>query len=408
MMHHFRIHKASTTFQHASYRAHLFINTDKHSYDASTDAFGNALGNSIVSAGRSTPQGKSIDEKLAESTAQFGQNVSNQTGQQVDKSINQSAVKTAAAAATQGAANLTVKVVAKQSKGDAAFEALVAARRDVSVRANNYIKGGRQRDAAIQSLITTTNQNRAIAASKRALDNQIRNERYRIGSDEVQAGFDSIGGTGFDAASRLPNPERIRITANPSPSFIPPQLEGMGRVPGVIYLTGHDALFLGTPTHLAIEYTNSDGSQTRWISSAPAEADGSFSLLEGFVKNQSDIGVINTDDYKPYNVYESLGLPRSRDYPSQNTTFGKVEPPIGISVDEYFQQLVDAQQYYAIPERVIDYDLLPSISDSYNSNSFVSGIIRATGGQPTISLNQFVGGDKPIPWWNFTNVKGGK
>jgi hypothetical protein len=37
----------------------------------------------------------------------------------------------------------------------------------------------------------------------------------------------------------------------------------------------------------------------------------------------------------------------------------------------------------------------------YNSNSYVRGIIDATGGIPTINLSILVGGDRPVPMSKF-------
>ena len=45
----------------------------------------------------------------------------------------------------------------------------------------------------------------------------------------------------------------------------------------------------------------------------------------------------------------------------------------------------------------MDYDLFPGISDSYNSNSYVHGLIRATGGTSAVDLNGYVGGANPLP-----------
>jgi hypothetical protein len=38
---------------------------------------------------------------------------------------------------------------------------------------------------------------------------------------------------------------------------------------------------------------------------------------------------------------------------------------------------------------------------SYNSNSYVRGLIDATGGVTTVNLSSFVGGDKPVPASKF-------
>lgn len=43
------------------------------------------------------------------------------------------------------------------------------------------------------------------------------------------------------------------------------------------------------------------------------------------------------------------------------------------------------------------YDLFPAISNGYNSNSYISGLLNATGGVSSMDLSGFVGGGKPLP-----------
>jgi hypothetical protein len=46
----------------------------------------------------------------------------------------------------------------------------------------------------------------------------------------------------------------------------------------------------------------------------------------------------------------------------------------------------------------LPYDLFPSLGEGgYNSNSYVSGVIKATLGTPTIQIESFVGGERPVP-----------
>jgi hypothetical protein len=46
----------------------------------------------------------------------------------------------------------------------------------------------------------------------------------------------------------------------------------------------------------------------------------------------------------------------------------------------------------------LPYDLLPSLGQGgYNSNSFVSGLIQATLGQPTVPMSRYIGGERPVP-----------
>jgi hypothetical protein len=50
----------------------------------------------------------------------------------------------------------------------------------------------------------------------------------------------------------------------------------------------------------------------------------------------------------------------------------------------------------------LNYDLFPQQgTDGYNSNSYVHGLVNAADGVSTINLNNFVGGDKPVPTSEF-------
>lgn len=55
-----RTHTHHTHAQRINLHAYLFADTTKHSYDETTDAFGNALGNSIVSAMQPTDREREI------------------------------------------------------------------------------------------------------------------------------------------------------------------------------------------------------------------------------------------------------------------------------------------------------------------------------------------------------------
>jgi RHS repeat-associated protein len=88
-------------------------------------------------------------------------------------------------------------------------------------------------------------------------------------------------------------------------------------------------------------------------------------------------------------------FPRSEDdtsNPYGNVVLGEVVPPEGMTTTEYFDLLESHVNYSQV-----DYDYFPGISDGYNSNSFVRGVIEATGGSSSIDLSNFVGGGKPVP-----------
>lgn len=73
---------------------------------------------------------------------------------------------------------------------------------------------------------------------------------------------------------------------------------------------------------------------------------------------------------------------------------GVITPPSGVSASAYYQTILSADSAYC---DCIDYDLFPEIADSYNSNSFVHGLIGATGGSVSVDLNSYVGGSTPLP-----------
>jgi hypothetical protein len=135
-------------------------------------------------------------------------------------------------------------------------------------------------------------------------------------------------------------------------------------LPGV-YLTGHRVLGVG-PYHLAGEYVGEDGT-VQWVSARPDNF--WFGRLQG-------------------NVNET------RDRPEQNTTLGLVVPPAGMTDTQYIEVLKATNNAY--PDNM-DYDLFPEIGNGYNSNSYIHGILNATGGRASVDLNDFVGGSSPLP-----------
>ena len=148
-------------------------------------------------------------------------------------------------------------------------------------------------------------------------------------------------------------------------------------MPGKIYITGHRVGKVG-PYHTAIEYD--DGSGAQWISAGPEGTS-----LEGFEKLVGGVG----------NAVNGI---RPTDAPALNITLGEVTPPSGMSASEYFNVLTTAAANYSNP---VDYDMFPGISNSYNSNSYVSGLLNATGGTSSVNMSGFVGGGKPLPKEHF-------
>ena len=65
-----------------------------------------------------------------------------------------------------------------------------------------------------------------------------------------------------------------------------------------------------------------------------------------------------------------------------------------MSAGSYFTHLQQADYRYC---DCLDYDLFPGIMNSFNSNSYVHGLINATGGTTSVDFNRYVGGPKPVP-----------
>jgi hypothetical protein len=89
------------------------------------------------------------------------------------------------------------------------------------------------------------------------------------------------------------------------------------------------------------------------------------------------------------------GVNHPADAPVNNITLATVRPPAGMSAGEYWGALLTASSACCSG---LDYALFPtSFFDGYNSNSFLVGLIQATGGTPSAPLSGFVGGGHPIP-----------
>jgi hypothetical protein len=137
---------------------------------------------------------------------------------------------------------------------------------------------------------------------------------------------------------------------------------------GTIYVTGHNVFGFG-PIHTAIEYT-SVAVPTTTLSAGP----------EGTL---------------PYLVSRPN---RPSDHSALNMVLGTVNDPQSPSAEAYFAELSLADANY---DDDLRYALFPVASGSYNSNSYVRGLIDATGGVTTVNLSAFVGGDKPVPASKF-------
>ena len=210
----------------------------------------------------------------------------------------------------------------------------------------------------------------------------------RVFADDIAKGMAMHAGGVRNRPQMRVDFTEVNILASSAP------LNNTGRKEGVIYVTQRDAMSpFPSPKHLAIEYRDETG--IRWISSAPYEGEGRFDISEGFTRNYSGVGFVSNEQINnPNYTVDAYSGDRKRDFPTSNETLTELLPPKGMTSKEYFEELIDAESNFRTQQ--IDYDLFPSQSDGYNSNSFVHGIIQATGGQPRGNLNIFVGGNKPI------------
>ena len=135
-----------------------------------------------------------------------------------------------------------------------------------------------------------------------------------------------------------------------------------GRSADAVYITGRRVIgFL--PMHTALEYRGS-------TISAYDSIDGTF----------DDGTLISEVDW-------------SRDRPLLMMTLGSVGSTVTPGL--YWVRLLGADRRY--PDN-LPYDAIPSIGKAgYNSNGYSHGIVRATGGVPSIPMNRFIGGEKPVP-----------
>ena len=134
------------------------------------------------------------------------------------------------------------------------------------------------------------------------------------------------------------------------------------RRPGEIYVTGHRVAGIG-PIHVAVEYTGTNG-KTTIFSAGPKDG----------------------------NLVSELN--RKSDLPGKNFTVGTVYPLGGVAAEQYVKILLEADQNYC---DCVDYDTFPEIMDGYNSASYISGLINATGGSTSVDLSEYIGGGVPLP-----------
>ena len=145
---------------------------------------------------------------------------------------------------------------------------------------------------------------------------------------------------------------------------------------GIVHVTGHKIKLFGLlkvlPVHLAIEYISWNG---RYVTFSAGPSEG---MLEGLLARAKD---------------------RPSDAPANNFIICSVTPPEGISVREYVERLEIQDDRYC---DCADYDYIPEFADGYNSNSYVHGLIKTTGGSVPVKLKSYVGGGKalPLPYFN--------
>jgi hypothetical protein len=138
------------------------------------------------------------------------------------------------------------------------------------------------------------------------------------------------------------------------------------RAPGAIYITGHHVFGVG-PVHTAVEYTSS-ALPTTTLSAGPEST-----FLVSRVNRSSDLAALNM-------------------------TLGTVSDPGNPVADSYFAELLAADANYGDD---LPYSAVPVLPGVYNSNSYVRGLLDATGGVSTVDMNAFVGGNRPVPSSEF-------
>ncbi|MEN8723585.1 MAG: hypothetical protein ABF335_11950 [Alphaproteobacteria bacterium] len=164
----------------------------------------------------------------------------------------------------------------------------------------------------------------------------------------------------------------------------PPKIN---REPGKFYITGHRVGGAG-PYHTAIEYTPDTGEPSTF--SAAPDLNKGEDYENGTLEKKGILG----------NLQSNIG--REEDSPEINKILGTVQLPEGINAEEYLQNLRQADEAYC---DCVDYDFFPEFGDSHNSNSYIRGILEATGAKANIDWDGFVGGRRPVPPEYFKRQK---
>lgn len=198
------------------------------------------------------------------------------------------------------------------------------------------------------------------------------------GIDTIKRSFESvlgvpIGGRNLDGIAaeqgKLDEPRRrglelfmavLGIFDANAQELTPPR--EAGRRSDTVYVTGRRILgFL--PFHTALEYGGTTIS--------------AYDNNDSFVDDGTLVSQVNWPS----------------DNPALMMTMGTVSSTLGPAL--YWTRLLGADARYR--DNLV-YDVVPAVGDGgYNSNGYVHGIVRATAGMPSIDLNWFVGGEKPVP-----------
>ncbi|UAA37569.1 hypothetical protein KIH87_12705 [Paraneptunicella aestuarii] len=129
-----------------------FFNKGSWNFEnVATDAFGNAIGNSIVRASQSKPQvgggdkagkpsGTTVGGNTSDPLASIGQSISDNVGNSVTSSINETNARILGEVEQQGADNLAARTEAQQAQQNADFDEVIAANQNASAqRASDFV-----------------------------------------------------------------------------------------------------------------------------------------------------------------------------------------------------------------------------------------------------------------------------
>jgi hypothetical protein len=165
----------------------------------------------------------------------------------------------------------------------------------------------------------------------------------------------------------------------PAQVSAPPSDVRNQRPPG-IWVVERPSLGVG-PAHTAIEFVPEKG-QPEWISAGPNR------LIGG--RLASGVGTLD-EEGKPIGE-------RSADDPNKTTTVGQITPGEGMTDADQWEVLKALDAYY---KDNVDYDVNPEWQDSYNSNSYVRGLLDTGGAAYTVPFDDYVGGESPLSVRHF-------